>query len=50
MYYESENFSGSSVHHIYESEKFRFPFCKKNNPNLGSKIGKLNFRKSQGIN
>ena len=26
MYYEGENFSDSSVHHIFESENFRFPF------------------------
>ena len=25
-YYESENFSDSSLHHICESEIFRFPF------------------------
>ena len=25
-YYESENFSDSSLHHISESENFRFPF------------------------
>ena len=29
-FYESENFSGSSLHHILESEKFRWPFFKKN--------------------
>ena len=29
-YYESENFSDSSLHHIFESENFRFPFCTKN--------------------
>ena len=28
-YYESENFSDSSLHHIFESENFRFSFCKK---------------------
>ena len=26
MYYESENFSDFSLHHIFESEKFSFPF------------------------
>ena len=26
-YYERKNFSYSSVYHIFESEKFRFPFC-----------------------
>ena len=25
-YYESDNFSDSSLHHICESENFRFPF------------------------
>ena len=25
-YYETENFSNSSLHHIFESENFRFPF------------------------
>ena len=27
--YESENFSCSSLHHIFESENFRFPFSTK---------------------
>ena len=26
-YYETENFSESSPHHIFECENFRFPFC-----------------------
>ena len=26
IYYESENFSDSSLHHIFESENCRFPF------------------------
>ena len=25
-YYESENFTDSSLHHIFESENFSFPF------------------------
>ena len=25
-YYESEDFSDASLHHIFESEDFRFPF------------------------
>ena len=29
-YYESENFSDSSLHHIFESENVWFPFCTKN--------------------
>ena len=28
-YYESENFSDSSLHHFLESENVRFPFCTK---------------------
>ena len=28
--YESENLSDSSLHHILESENFRYPFSKKN--------------------
>ena len=30
MFYESENFSDSSLHDILESESVRFPFSKKN--------------------
>ena len=30
MYYERENFSDSSLHHILESENVRFPFSYKN--------------------
>ena len=26
VYYESETFADSSLHHIFESENFRFPF------------------------
>ena len=29
-FYESENFSDSSLHYILESENFRFPFSTKN--------------------
>ena len=39
-YYEGENFSNSSFHHIFESEIFRFPFFYEKQPN---------FRKSQVI-
>ena len=48
-YYESETFY-SSLHHIFESENFRFPFCYKNSLNLEVKCDiKMNFRKSLGI-
>ena len=43
---ESENFSDSSLHHILESENFRFPFSKKNSVTWVVKYEKLNFRKS----
>ena len=50
-FYESENFSDSSLHHILESENFRFPFhfSKKNCVTWVIKYEKLNFRKSQRI-
>ena len=48
-YNESENFSDSSLHHIFESENFRLPFFTKNSLPWGVKCEKLNFRKSQGI-
>ena len=44
-YNESENFSGSSLHHIFEFKNCVL-FCKKNKPNRDSTMGKLNFRKS----
>ena len=34
-YYESENFSDSSLDLIFESENFRFPFLSKNRLSLG---------------
>ena len=38
-YYKSENFSDFSLHHIFESESFRFPFStKKKWPNQGSEL------------
>ena len=46
---ESENFCDSSLHHILESENFRFPFSKKNSVTWVVKYEKLNFRKSYGI-
>ena len=45
-FYESENFSDSSLHRIFESENFRFPFSTKNRLTWGLKCEKLNFRKS----
>ena len=30
MYYKSKNFSDSSLHYIFESETFRFPFFYEN--------------------
>ena len=48
--YESQNFSDSSLHHIFVSENFRFPFCTKNSPTWAVKCKELNFRKSQGNN
>ena len=35
-YYESEDFSDSSLHHLFQSENVRFPFSTK--PNLESEI------------
>ena len=48
-FYESEYFSNSCLHRIFESENFRFPFSTKNRLTWGLKCEKLNFRKSQGI-
>ena len=48
-YYESENFSDSSLHHIHESENLGVLFCKKNSLTWEVKWEKLNFRKSKGI-
>ena len=46
-FYESENFSDSSLHHIFEFENFRFTFfCMKNNQTWVMKREKLNFIKS----
>ena len=48
-FYESGSFSDSSVHRIFDSENFRFPFSRKKSLTLESEMGKLNFRKSKGI-
>ena len=46
-FYKSENFSDSSLHRIFESENFRFPFPTKNSLTWGLKCEKLNLiRKS----
>ena len=45
-FYESDSFSGSSLHRIFDSENFRFPFSTKNGQIWGVKWEKLNFRKS----
>ena len=49
MYYESENFSDSSLQHIFEYKNFRFPFLFDENPKLGNEMWKYGFRKSLGI-
>ena len=43
---ESENFSDSSLHDIFESENFRFPFSAKYSLTWRVKYEKLNVRKS----
>ena len=43
---ERENFSDSSLHDIFESQSFRFPFSAKNSLSWGVKYEKLNVRKS----
>ena len=40
-FYESENFSDSSLHRIFESENFRFPFSTKNRLTWGLKCENL---------
>ena len=46
-WYEGENLSDSSFHHIFKSENFRFPFFyEKYHLTWGVKCEKLNFRKS----
>ena len=37
-YYESENISDSSLHHIFESKNFKFPFLFEKKPNLDSEM------------
>ena len=45
-FYESENFSDSSLRHIVKSENIRFPFATKNSLTWGVKSEKMNLRKS----
>ena len=45
-FYESENFSDSSLRHIVKSENIRFPFATKNSLTWGEKSEKMNLRKS----
>ena len=40
-YYISENFPDSPLHHIFESENFRFPFFYEKEPSLGRKMWKI---------
>ena len=44
-FYESEQFSDSSLNHIFESENVRFTFSMKNSISWGVKCEKLSFRK-----
>ena len=46
MYYESDNVSDSSVHHIFNPKIIGFLFSAKNSLVGGVKSEKLNFRKS----
>ena len=49
MYYESEIFLFVfSLHQIYESENFRFPFFYEKKPNLGSEMQKIKLQKIVG--
>ena len=45
-FYESKNFSDSSLHHILETKNFRFPFSMKNSVTWVAKYEKLNFWES----
>ena len=48
MFYESENFSDSSLHHIFESQNFRFPFFYEKQPKLESEMWKIKLHKIVG--
>ena len=45
-FYDSANFSDSSLNRIFESENVRFPFSTKHRLTWVLKCEKLNFRKS----
>ena len=47
-YYESENFSESSFHHIFETENFTFPFVYEKSPNQRSEMWKIKLQKIKG--
>ena len=47
-FYESENFSDSSLHRIFESENFRFSFSTKNRLTWGLKMRKTKLQKIVG--
>ena len=47
-FYESNNFSDSSFHLIFESEKFRIPFSTKNILTWGSEMQKIKLKKMVG--
>ena len=48
-FYESENFSYSSLNHIFEPKNFRFPLFTKISLTWRVNCERLNFRKSQGF-
>ena len=45
-YNKRENFSDSSLHHIFESEKFKFPFFTKHSLIWAVKCEKLTLKKT----
>ena len=47
-YYEGENFSDSSFHHMFESKNLRFPFSTKNSLTWGVKCGNIKLQKILG--
>ena len=47
-FYEGENFSDSSIHRIFESENFRFPFPVKKKLNPGSEMQKIKLQEMVG--
>ena len=45
---ETENFSDSSLHDLFESENVRFPFSVKHSLTVGSEIWKIKLQKTVG--